>query len=911
MPEAPYTAHVISHTHWDREWYRTFEVFRMRLVDVLDALLNLLDQDPTYGPFYLDGQMRPVEDYVEVRPENAERLRRAFASGRLYAGPWYVQPDEFLVSGEAIVRNLLLGRRTAAAWATGAAIGYAPDAFGHISQMPQLLRGFGIDNAVLFRGITADQVPANFEWRSPDGSSVLCIKLPDDNAYSNWFYRFRQTLADTDRGVPLEVERVIQEGSALLEDSLAERPMTRYILWMDGVDHIFPQPRTPEIIRILNERMGDRVRVRAASLREHVDAVLAEARDLPVVTGELRVANRKWKLQALLAHVASSRMHLKQRNHACEILLERWAEPFSALVWMLAKRFGPPGHPDRLPEHTASSPAAMLRYAWKTLLLNQPHDSICGCSIDQVHRDMLARFDAVDQVGEAITARSLSSLAGWIRTEQEAPTAAEDHEHHDRPDAIAALVVFNPLSWHRSGELVDAVLHVPQDGAPASVGVWDGDRSVPCLVEDMPDCHTLTQAPHDIPVGMAWKRFRLRFVADVPAFGYKVYHVARRAVALPVPGRSAIEAGSKYVSNGVIRVNLADDGTLTMRDLRTGLSYEGLAALEDGGDFGDGYNYIPPRHDMVLCSSEPPPRGSDWTAEVTATPMEGCITVHHRWFIPAGRDGETRDATTQTPMDITIRAIVRPESARLDFDIRVDNQARDHRLRILFPSGANGASHYAVEQAYDVASRPISLPDCTGWKELQPRTGPQKSWCDVSDGAKGLCVMNMGLPECEVLDDEQRTVAVTLIRCTGGGVGLPEEQVDGQMLGVYTFRLAVLPHKGSWYEAHVWKEAHAFNVPMRAAQTGLHGGPLEPADSFVDVAPDDLVLTALKVAEDESGVVIRAVNLGHEAVEARLSVCAGDLGAPVRVRLDEEPCEGGMQVRPREIFSAKFHATQE
>lgn len=902
MSKPQFIAHVVSHTHWDREWYRTFEVFRLRLVDLMDALLDLLDTEPTYGPFYLDGQMAPVEDYVAVRPEQAERLRAAFASGRLYSGPWFVQPDEFLVSGEAMVRNLLLGRRLAEAWHTGARVGYAPDAFGHISQMPQILRGFGIDNAVLFRGITADQVPAEFLWRSPDGSDVLCIKMPDDNAYSNWFYRLRETLADTDRDVPIDPERVVREGTALLEDCIAERPMTRCLLWMDGVDHIFPQPRTPEIIRILNERLGDRVQVRAASLEQHVERVRQEAGDLPAVTGELRVANRRWKLQALLAHVASSRIHLKQRNHACETLLERWAEPFTALVWALARSFDGPREADRLPEHSRSAPIAQLRYAWKTLLLNQPHDSICGCSIDQVHRDMLPRYDAVEQVGEALTERALRNLAGWVRT---VPPEAKGHDAP--PPPVAALVVFNPLAWPRSSEPVEAVVHLPAGDAPDWIGVYRDGTETPALVEEMPPCHLMHQPPHDIPQGAAYRRYRVRFLGDVPAFGYAVYHIAPKARALPVPGTEPVALGPGWMDNGLLRITVAEDGTLTLLDHRTGVEYRGLAALEDGGDFGDGYNYVPPQQDTILRSSMPTPDGSDWQAETSASILGASLTIRHTWYVPAGRDGDGRDTTSQAPIYATITASLRPGSTRLDLDVTVENHVRDHRLRILFPSGAEEASEYCVEQAYDVVTRPVRLPDCAGWREPQPRTGPQKTWLDVSNGRRGLCVVNVGLPECEVMDDELRTAAVTLLRCTGNGVGLPEDQQDSQMQGAFSFHLSLLPHTGTWLDARVWQAAHARNVPLRAAQTGLHDGPLAPWGSLVLCAPETLVPTALKVAEDGGGLIFRAVNLGDAEVPATVQIHVPGIGSPERVRLDEAPCDGGTAVRPRQIATFCSH----
>src|SRR5262245_20130470 len=202
------TIHVVSHTHWDREWYRPFQVFRARLVDVVDTALDLLAYDPHYRYFHLDGQTIVLEDYLEIRPEREHQLRQSIREGRLLVGPWYTQPDEFLVSGESIVRNLLRGRRMAQAFGGCMDLGYLPDSFGHAGQMPQIFAGFGFPAAVLFRGITADQVRAAFNWRGSDGTTLLTVKLPDDDAYSNYLYQLRATLSDPN---PIDFKRLDAE----------------------------------------------------------------------------------------------------------------------------------------------------------------------------------------------------------------------------------------------------------------------------------------------------------------------------------------------------------------------------------------------------------------------------------------------------------------------------------------------------------------------------------------------------------------------------------------------------------------------------------------------------------------------------------------------------------------------------
>ena len=169
----------VPHIHWDREWYRPFQVFRSRLITLLDSVLDILERDEKYRHFHLDGQAILLEDYLEARPEREALIRRMAREGRLSVGPWYVLPDEFLVSGESLIRNLLAGRAIAREFGGYCPVGYLPDQFGHIAQMPQILRRFGIEAAVLWRGLDYEVSRHNeFWWVAPDGSRVLAVHLP-------------------------------------------------------------------------------------------------------------------------------------------------------------------------------------------------------------------------------------------------------------------------------------------------------------------------------------------------------------------------------------------------------------------------------------------------------------------------------------------------------------------------------------------------------------------------------------------------------------------------------------------------------------------------------------------------------------------------------------------------------------
>ncbi|MBQ3859695.1 MAG: alpha-mannosidase, partial [Clostridia bacterium] len=226
------TLHVISHSHWDREWYMPFEAHRYKLVEFFDRLLDTLDKDPSFRSFHLDGQAIVIEDYLEIRPEMREKIVRYVAEDRLVIGPWYILQDEYLVDGESNVRNMLVGRSVAAEYGKVSKTGYFPDAFGNIGQAPQILRGFGIDTVAFGRGTSprkGDRFDTGEEnygkyvtevlWRSPDGSEVI------GTAFLRWYNNANE--------IPSDPEKALERFAAI-RDSMAACSTTPHLLLMNG-----------------------------------------------------------------------------------------------------------------------------------------------------------------------------------------------------------------------------------------------------------------------------------------------------------------------------------------------------------------------------------------------------------------------------------------------------------------------------------------------------------------------------------------------------------------------------------------------------------------------------------------------------------------------------------------------------
>jgi mannosylglycerate hydrolase len=925
------TLHVISHTHWDREWYLTFQQFRLKLIHLVDNLLDLLEKDKNFKYFMLDGQTIVLNDYLLMRPERESVLREHIHKGRILIGPWHILPDMFLVGPEAHIRNLLLGDRTAKGFGAKMLVGYMPDSFGHIGQMPQILRGFGIDNACLWRG--PDDQPAEFWWTSPDSSCVLMAYLR--NSYANG------------AGLPTSEPEKFTEDIVMISEDLADHSAADDYLIMLGNDHMEPPVNTSSAIMYADQHLKD-TKVIHSTLPKYLKAIQAAVKkaDLPTVEGELRSSKRAH----LLPGVLSTRMWIKQRNHASEVLLEKWAEPFSTF----AEKF-----PDNNSQSSTNSPvvrhlAPILRQAWHLLMENHPHDSICGCSIDQVHKEMRPRFDQVDQLGEEITGQSLERLTGLIDT-----GAGQD--------VVGAVVVFNPSSFPRTDhitvemvlpqevtgfELLDETgqiiphgtlglgsqelinmsfdrhgfleafgmvhegriagmglqgIRIERDGESVELDVimsqaepnltaWNtGMAQMGPLLDDK-SITTFNVRARTVETTRA-----LFTAREVPGLGYRTYYLRGRdgqrrppkklgplaRVFMPLAGRlTQTSLGKRLIErlstepeckppyrieNESFSVEPMPDGKLTVLDKRNGQTYRGLNRFVDGGDCGDEYNYSPPLSDTQpvgrlkkVCMRQGPARQ---TLELT-------LEMRVPLSLTEDRKARSRESVA---VQIASNVSLYPGVPRIDIHTRVDNRAKDHRLRVHFPAP------FAVESAdydghFEVIRRPLGLPEHDeSWREEPRPEVPQRIFTDISDGTHALMIANRGLPEVEVLKTRTGSeIALTLLRSVGwlsrndfstrqGHAGPFMATPGAQMIGIWNFDYSIIPHSGNWEEA--FTQAYGFETPLRAIGTTIHSGALPALSSLLLVEPQSFVVSTVKETEDGRGWLVRGYNITDDDIQ--------------------------------------------
>ncbi|MGV3758782.1 MAG: alpha-mannosidase, partial [Actinomycetota bacterium] len=697
------------------------------------------EADPSYAHFLLDGQMADVEDYLEVRPEAEERLRALAGSGRVAMGPWYALPDEFLVSGETLVRNLQRGLRVATRFGGAMEVGYLPDMFGHIAQMPQLLCLFGFEHAVVWRGVPSAIDRSGFWWSSPDGSTVRAEYLPQ--GYGNG-----ARVPDDAKALLRRIAEFEEEQGDLLAGP---------ILWMNGTDHLMPQPWLGRVVAEAHDLTGDGedgYELHVCSLAEHVRRAPTDG--LPSWTGELRSGARA----NLLMGVGSNRVDVKQAAARAERALERLAEPLAALV------LPPEAWPGRL-----------LDEAWLEVIRNSAHDSICACSVDEVCDAVLHRFAEATQIADGLAVRATEALGATVAVDGRTPVlvnpaararggVVELRLPGEEPPAGTQLVSVRPAERL----LLDAT---PVEIATVTVNeleylqgilsftIEDLDGAALVSVAREPGGALVTppvrRALQELRHERAGEQVRVRITnrpavtvlaaaPPVDGFGWRAWEEPAAVTPVTVTETS--------LDNGTVRVEVDPaDGTFSLDGVR------GYGRLVDGGDVGDTYNWCPTPEDLLVDQ----PR-SVTTRVLEAGPVRGRLEVRRTYELPTHVEEGRRTGRAEVEVRTTLELGAGEDLVRVT--VALDNHGlRDHRLRVHLPLPERARTSRA-ECAFAVVERGLTAEG--GATEVGLPTFPSRRFVT----AGGLTVAHEGLLEYELVDvvgDTAGTLALTLLRATG------------------------------------------------------------------------------------------------------------------------------------------------
>jgi len=834
------TYHIVSHSHWDREWYFPFDRFRAMLVEMIEDLIVLFEKNREFRSYTLDGQMAAVMDYLEIRPERAEKIKALVRRKKLFIGPWYILNDEFLSGGEAHIRNLQLGFRLGNCLGGVMKLGYIPDQFSHIAQMPQMLLGFELDTAMFYRGFGGEkgQESSEYWWISPDGSRVLLHHMPKDGYSAGYF-----ATHDPD---------IIVQKFDRLRKELDARATTSHRLFFNGGDHHWPDDTVTQAVRVLRKHC-DGV-VLHSNFPDFITAVkkdLGRNPQLPVLAGETRFGFRH--AYAVQGGVFSSRMYLKQMNAECQGILERLLEPLNVLAMLKGAR----------------SKTPQIEQAWKYVIQNQDHDAICGTSTDEVHREMIVRYEKAKQIGAFVSHECFATLLPY-------------DEHAKEDDRF--LFVFNPTSFPRS-ETVDAIVDFylqdvvvglnPEVNVSPKRTLATGFRlmdekgneisfSTLRRTEDF----GITYSKHDYPSQTLVDRHFIVLAAnDIPPFGWKGCRIVRNETPGALP--SGVISGKDYLENPFLRIEIHDMGSIHLKDKRTGLEYGPLNVFEDTGDVGDEYNYSYPERDEAFRSTQFKPA----VTLKEQSPLRGTIAVHYSMMLPVSAATDERSrSSAKTAVHVTTAISLSRDSERVDFTTTIHNSVRDHRLRVTLFTGIDSIVSYA-ETPFAVVKREHTEYDVTQFRFEHPAlVAPMQRFVTLSDGKKGMTLLAKGLPEYELSIREKGKLSLTLLRCVGklsgrnlltrpgGAAGWWTETPEAQCPGAHTFEYSVVPHSGNLES--VWpailREADRFTSPPVTINRKNDQKVLKY--SFLSMEPADVQVTAVKEAEDGNGIIVRICN---------------------------------------------------
>lgn len=871
------TFHVISNTHWDREWRYPFQRNRQMLVDMIDKVLEILESEPEYRAFHLDSQSIVIKDYLEVRQHKKEQIIKYVKEKRLFIGPWYVLPEQFQVGGENLIRNLLLGHRTSKLYGRVSKIGYSPFSWGQISQLPQIYKEFGIELIMFYRGVNSiDSPKAEFLWIGADGTEAVSSRFSTMPRYNFYFYIYRPAVHNeffsdveykwsrssvpfhfTDKHLAEEdyfivdpvdeyfPENIKKQVEAIINDQVDDFT-TPHVIWMEGHDSSGPNIKTVQIIKDIKKIFPD-LDVVHSTLEDYAKLLFesVDVNSLKKVYGERRSSQFDRRSGNMYGYTTSARMYLKQKNFEAEKWTQFYAEPFNVFSALAGRDIND----------------QYLDKAWDLIVQNSSHDSIGGCSLDQIHDDMMNRYRQAIEISKGVFERSFKHIIKNLNLQK-------------ANDENLFLVAFNPNNYLRN-EVVECFIDIPKEFDKGDFNIYDlnGKEIENQVVKIEPHQPVLEQLI-DRPMYFEMMRYNC-FVElnKIPPFGYNSFVIKPALLGQKSKIKSQKNIGNtgrSILENENLKIKINSNGTFNLFDKVNQKEFKGLGYFYDEGEAGHAWTNVSTKPIITTLKSKPKIK-IFLNGELNST-----IKISHTIKLPINLS-ERKKKTQKTisiPVDLFITLY--KNSKRVELKVEVDNKAESHRLRIMFPTNLDVKFHYGEGQ-FDVVKRSSERPDTKEWIEQPMYDFPLHHFADVTDYKNGLAVLVDGLKEYELLNDKKKTLGITLLRGFEFIISPSSKQdythlKSSQCLGKSSYRLALYPHIGDWHVGEVYKEALNFNNHISLVQTGKAKGYL-PADlSFIKITPDELVFSSLKKSEDDNGFVLRIYNPTEKDIDGNVEL---------------------------------------
>lgn len=842
--------HIVPHMHWDREWYFSTEESRILLVNNMKEIMDMLENNPDYPYFIMDGQTAILEDYLAVKPQDKERIKKLVEEGKLIIGPWYTQTDEMVVGGESIVRNLLYGIKDCGEFGDYMKIGYLPDSFGQSAQMPQILNGFDIKHSIFWRGCSERKGTGKteFNWTSDDGSEVVVQMLPLGYAIG----KYLPTDIDALRKRMEKYFPVLDRGAT-----------TEHEILPNGHDQMPVQKNIFNVIEKLKELYPDREFF--LSRYENIFEQLEKESNRDTISGEFLDG----KYMRVHRSIFSTRMDIKAANARIESKITNILEPLASIAYSLGFEY----------HH------GLIELIWKEIMKNHAHDSIGCCCSDKVHKEIMNRFLLAEEKVDRLIEFYKRKITDAISCEK----------------ALDKLTIFNLIPYERE-EIIRAQI-ITKMKSFEMVNDEDIKLDFQVIHKEEIDAGLIDRQIVHYGNYNPFMIYTIEFKDVVPAMGYKTYLIKESEFMI----EKEYEAVNK-IDNDFYEIEVKENGTLKILDKKMNKTFDNVLLMENGGDEGDEYDFSPLVDEKLIFNTHVKAEYS-----INKNKFNNEIKISYRLDVPKNIESR-KNNNIDGYVDFNISINIPNDKARIDIVFDIDNQACDHRIRTYIPT--NIASKFSVSDNQfgyikrDVYDEAMDVWEKEGWDERPDSIYPMLTFVGLSDEEHGVAVLTNSTREFEIAGEKFDTIAITLFRSVGflgkeemvrrpgrpSGIKLPTP--DSQLIGNITIDFAIATHEKSTLEANVANMAKQYLTPM-VTYNKMPYNAMKLNDSEV-ITPysysllkqydENLVLSVIKKAEKEEGLIIRMYN-PNEYEESTNILFDRSIKEAVKANLNERKIE--------------------
>ena len=842
--------HIVPHMHWDREWYFSTEESRILLVNNMKEIMDMLENNPDYPYFVMDGQTAILEDYLAVKPQDKERIKKLVEEGKLIIGPWYTQTDEMVVGGESIVRNLLYGIKDCGEFGDYMKIGYLPDSFGQSAQMPQILNGFDIKHSMFWRGCSERKGTGKteFNWTSDDGSEVVVQMLPLGYAIG----KYLPTDIDALKNRMEKYFPVLDRGAT-----------TEHEILPNGHDQMPVQKNIFDVIEKLKELYPDREFF--LSRYENIFEQLEKESNRDTISGEFLDG----KYMRVHRSIFSTRMDIKAANARIESKITNILEPLASIAYSLGFEY----------HH------GLIELIWKEIMKNHAHDSIGCCCSDKVHKEIMNRFLLAEEKVDRLIEFYKRKITDAISCEK----------------ALDKLTIFNLMPYERE-EIIRAQI-ITKMKSFEMVNDEDIKLDFQVIHKEEIDAGLIDRQIVHYGNYDPFMIYTIEFKDIVPAMGYKTYLIKESEFMI----EKEYEAINK-IDNDFYEIEVNENGTLKILDKKMNKTFDNVLLMENGGDEGDEYDFSPLVDEKLIFNTHVKAEYS-----IKKNKFNNEIKISYRLDVPKNIESR-KNNNIDGYVDFNISINVPNDKARIDIVFDIDNQACDHRIRTYIPT--NIASKFSVSDNQfgyikrDVYDEAMDVWEKEGWDERPDSIYPMLTFVGLSDEEHGVAVLTNSTREFEIVGEKFDTIAITLFRSVGflgkeemvrrpgrpSGIKLPTP--DSQLIGNITIDFAIATHEKSTLEANVANMAKQYLTPM-VTYNKMPYNAMKLNDSEV-ITPysysllkqydENLVLSVIKKAEKEEGLIIRMYN-PNEYEESTNILFDRSIKEAVKANLNERKIE--------------------